>query len=366
MFIFIKSIWGFKVDLLFLDKDFNVQKIIDSFKNFAWNRKYFEPGNFSIETSLIEYLGIRDSGCEYLYCNNFKETAKLETMRYDSSGVNLTVIQTGRFLENDLSDRAITTTYKFSGTSEQIARDIVSKFCINCKHPLFGGKLQLGNYKGLGQKRTYQNTGGDVKTVLYDLLKLDGLSFSIDYNYELDTLTFNVWSGLDRTEAQTENSYATFCKGFENIQNDKYSKDETHYKNFVFVAGEGTGSGRTIVEIDKTVEGEERKELYVDARDLQSDENTTEDEYREMLFERGLEKLQENNKVEIAEFDIDPDANLKCGIDYDLGDLVTYKNEDLDLYIDNRIVEISSVFDGEKESTEVAFGDDYNIRKVMS
>lgn len=365
-YISIKNIWGFKLDLLFLDDEFNVQKNLDYFKNFAWNRKYFEPGNFSIETLLEDYIDIKSNNCKYLYCKEFRETAKLETLEYNSSSTSTTVIQTGRFLENDLSDRVIPTTFKISGTSEQIAREIVTKYCINCKYPLFGGKLQLGKYKGLGQKRTYQNTGGDIKTILYDLLKLDGLSYSIDYDYELNTLTFNVWSGLNRTENQTENSWATFCKGFENIQNDKYSRDDTHFKNFVFVAGEGTGSGRTIVEIDKVAEGEERKELYVDARDLQSDEDTTEDEYREALYERGLEKLQENNRVELAEFEIDPQSNLEYGKDYDLGDLVTYKNEDLELYIDNRIIEVSKVFDGENETTEVAFGDDYNIRKAVS
>lgn len=34
------------MDLLFLDKNFIVCKIVDSFKNFAWNRKYFEPRKF--------------------------------------------------------------------------------------------------------------------------------------------------------------------------------------------------------------------------------------------------------------------------------------------------------------------------------
>lgn len=34
------------MDLLVLDKDFKVCKIVDTFKNFAWNRKYYDPRKF--------------------------------------------------------------------------------------------------------------------------------------------------------------------------------------------------------------------------------------------------------------------------------------------------------------------------------
>ena len=311
-------------------------------------------------------MDIKKNTGKYLCSKNFKETAILETLDYNSTGASTTAILTGRFLESVLADRVIKTTKTYSGTTEQIARNMVNDFCINCTYPLFDGKLQLGNYKGLGQKRVYQNTGDDIKTALYDLLKLDGLSFSIDYDYEEDTLTFNVWSGLDRTENQTTNSWATFCKNFENIQNDRYSKDETQFKNFAYVAGEGIGGNRVIVEVNQIKSGEERKELYVDARDLQQDDAMTDAKYKETLRQRGLEKLQANNRVEIIEFDIDPESNLEYGKDYDLGDMVMYKSDDLGISVDNRIIEISSVFEGENETIEISFGDDYNIRKVVN
>ena len=299
-----------------------------------------------------------------MWCKDFRETAKLETLDYNSTGTSTTSILTGRFLESVLADRVIKTTWTYSGTTEQIARKMVKDFCIDSVNPIFDGKLELGTYKGLGVKRVYQNTGDDIKTALCELLKLDGLSYSIDYDYEADKLAFNVWSGLDRTENQNVNSWASFCKNFENIQADKYSMDETQFKNFAYVAGEGRAGNRVVVEVNQVKAGEERKELYVDARDLQQDENMLDGDYKEALKQRGLEKLQENNKVELTEFNIDPESNLEYGIDYDLGDIVMYQNEDLGLQVDNRIIEISNVFDGENETVEVTFGDDYNIRKV--
>lgn len=106
------------------------------------------------------------------------------------------------------------------------------------------------------------------------------------------------------------------------------------YKNFAYVAGEGEGSARVIVEVDlRSSADEERREVYVDARDLQStyqddagDEHTyTADQYRALLRQRGLEKLAEYQKIETVNGDVDPNANLTYGVDFDLGDLCTYR-----------------------------------------
>lgn len=354
------------MDLLFLNKNFEVCKLVDSFKSFSWTRKYFEPGNFTIEITIDDYLDIKANECKYIYCKDYTETGVIETTNYNSRIGSTTVTLTGRFLEKVLEDRVIKLTKTYSGTTETIARKMVNDYCINCDNPLFNGRLQLGTYKGLGESKVYQNTGDDIKTALYDLLKVDRLSYSIDYDYVEETLTFNVWQGLDRTENQDINSWATFSKNFENIQEDECSVDETRFKNFAYVAGQDQGENRVVVEVNQIKEGEDRKELYVDARDLQQDDDMTLNEYKAILRERGLEKLQENNKVEIVSFRVDPNSNLIYKTDYDLGDIVMYKNEELGIYIENRIVEISDVFDGVDEKIEIAFGDDYNIKKVIN
>lgn len=349
------------MDLLFLNDLFEPCSVIDSFNNLAWSRKYYDVDSFSLEVIADVYKDIKNSSAKYLYCRDFKETAKLETLEYDDRGTTTKVTLTGRFLEILLEDRVIKKTKTYRGTTEQIARSIVNDFCINCDYPI--AKLQLGDYKGLGQNRFFQVTGDDVKVVLYQLLKLDELSYSVDYNLEKDELTFNVWQGLDRTENQSENSWVTLSKNFENIQNDKYATDETKYKNVAIVAGEGEGSERIVLEINKIKDGEDRKELYVDARDLQKSEDMSDSEYLDTLKQRGEEQLQDYNRVETTEFEVDSDSNLEYKVDYDIGDKVTYKNEDLELYVENRIVEISEVFEGKDKKIDVVFGDDYNIKK---
>ncbi len=352
------------MDLYFLDKDFKLVKILDVFKNFAWHRKYYDTGNFSIEITIDEYKQLKESNAKYVCCNEFRETAKIETLDYISSSVSATtVILTGRFLENELANRVIKQTVIYYAKTEMIARDLVEKLCINSENPLFEGKLKLGKYNNLGTYRDWQKTGDDLELTLHELLKLDGLTYSIDYDYENDELVFNVWKGKDRRETQLENAWCVFSKDFENIQNDKYSTDETQYKNVAIVAGEGVGGNRVVVEVNQIKPGEERRELYVDARDLQQGEDMSEAEYKNNLIQRGQEKLQDANKVDVVEFKIDPDSNLIYGQDFDLGDDVTYKNEDLDIYVDNKIVEIAEVFEDGARTIEVVFGDDYNIKR---
>ena len=83
-----------------------------------------------------------------------------------------------------------------------------------------------------------------------------------------------------------------------------------------------------------------------------------------MLKERGIEKLNECNKVEVSNFSIDPLSNLKYKEDFDLGDKVVYKNDELGLIIENRIVGITEAYENGNRTIDVTFGEHYNIKKI--
>lgn len=260
--------------------------------------------------------------------------------------------------------------------TEDIIRSLVTIFAINAGERSIP-KLTLGKRKGLGRTRTMQITGKNLLDKIYELCKEDELSISLYYDFDNDKLVFEVWKGLNRSDLQTENTWAVFSRNFENILNDEYSTDETQYRNFAYVEGEveeatvtaGDGSKSTIkrrveVTVNRVKSGEERRELYVDARDLQKKEETTDAEYIEMLKERGIEKLNECNKVEMSNFCIDSLSNLVYLKDYDLGDNVVYKNEELGFNIEKRIIGITEGYENGNKTIDVTFGEDYNIRKV--
>lgn len=352
------------MDLLLLDKNFQICGIIDDFASLVWNRKYYECGNFTLQTKLDKYNDIKIA--KYIYCKDFVETAVIEAIKIQES---TQIVETsGRFLESILAKRVINITKKFSNKiTEDIVRSLITDIAINDTNRKID-KLVLGTRQGLGTSRTMQMTGDVLLDKIYELCKEDELGFRVRYDFDNDEIIAEVWKGLDRIDTQTINTWAIFSKNFENITDSEYNTDSTQYRNYAYVEGEVTdvegNKTRKSTIVDMRKEGEERLELYVDARDLQKDEETTDMEYMEMLRERGKEKLAENNKVEEASFSIDPYSNLIYKTDFDLGDKVVYKNDELGFNIENRIVGISEAYENGNKTIDVIFGDEYNLKKI--
>ena len=358
------------MELLLLDKDFQICGLIDDFSSLVWNRKYYECGNFNLQIGIKYWKQFKNA--MYVYSKDFVETGILETLNHKTTTQGTEIQRSGRFLESMLVDRVINKTQSFKNMiTEDIIRSLVNTFAINVGTRSIL-KLTLGERKGLGRSRTMQITGGNLLDKIYELCKEDELSIQLWYDFDNNQLVFEVWQGLDRRDTQNGNTWAIFSRNFENITQDEYSYDETKYRNFAYVAGEDTGGNRVIVEVDRVKEGEKRKELWVDARDIQSETYDDEGnsskipdvEYREMLRERGIEKLNEYNKVETADFSIDTLANLEYKKDFDLGDKVIYKNDELGFNVENRIIGVLEAYENGNKTLDVSFGDDYNIKKV--
>ena len=107
---------------------------------------------------------------------------------------------------------------------------------------------------------------------------------------------------------------------------------------------------------------EERRELWVDARDLQpEDENGNTipaATYRAMLVQRGKEKLAEYRRIETVESGVDHLANLIYKRDFDLGDYSTYINTEINVETEKRITETMETYEGGATELTVTFGTD--------
>lgn len=100
------------------------------------------------------------------------------------------------------------------------------------------------------------------------------------------------------------------------------SVDKRAWRNYAYVLGEGEGSARVQVEVDLT-DGEERRELYVDARDLQKEvdgETLSDADYEAVLTQRGTEKLAETRLVEFIEATATGTVSVGDLVHYDSGE----------------------------------------------
>ena len=83
-----------------------------------------------------------------------------------------------------------------------------------------------------------------------------------------------------------------------------------------------------------------------------------------MLKERGIEKLNECKRIETSNFNINPLSNLEYEKDFNLGDKVVYKNDELGFNIEDRIIGVTESYENGEKTIETTFGEDYNIKKV--
>lgn len=362
--------------IMFFDKDFNVVGAVVVFNSLIWNRRYYEPGVFELHCS-VEYFDLLYNS-KYVTRNDRQELGVIREVNYkETDQAEREAYCKGYFAESLLNNRVIEKTVNLAGTPEDIGRTLMNTFIISPtdkdrKFP----QIKLGARKGIGDRLSLQVTGQPLGDELYEIERTQEMSHRLLFDYESSVLTFETWKGLDRTDEQTVNSWAIFSNSFKNVKDVVYDRDDTDYKNYAYVAGEGEGTARTIVEIDlrKTAD-EERRELYVDARDLQStymDDDGVEHtipraEYLEKLRQRGLEKLAEYDLIETVSSDVEQQANLEYLVDYDLGDLCTYRNTEIGIECTKRITEIEEVYEGAKSGVNVTFGTDdvTTIQKII-
>lgn len=326
------------MDLLIYSPDIVSVGVIDCFSSFRWRRRYFEPGEFELHVAATpDNLTVLAAG-NILHRLDRKEAGIIEGVSVaENNGVEEITV-TGRFGSCLLCQRIITPTINYSGTVEGGMRKVVSDNAITAR-PI--DRLTLGAAQGYAETCAFQATGKNVQTVLTALAKASGLGYITRLDVPARQWIFEVYKGADKTVTQSAGPYVLFSDEFGNITGPQYTYNEQAFKNYAYVAGEGEGSARMIVEVDQTG-GEPRRELWADARDLQKGE-LTDAQYQAQLTQRGLEKLAEAARAESFEAAAVDTANFEYLTNWDLGDIVSF--EKWGLLLNQRITEVEEVYE---------------------
>ena len=351
------------MNLIVLDKNFDIVGPVSSFTSLLWTRRYYEPGAFELYC-LPEYFSVLDAG-EYLYRSDRSELGVISSVIYEvkTDGTRLSCCK-GLFAESLLDRRVIELPFNKYAAPEVISRELVRLYAIEPSDSARAmPHIVLGELKELGSKVQKQITGDRLGSACFDIEKTQELSHRLRYDHLANNLIFEVYQGLDRRQSQDKNTWAVFSSSFCNVKTARYERNSADWANVAYVAGEDSGSDRKVVEVDISKEGDQRREIYVDARDLQSADDAgntlyTEDEYRSLLYQRGLEKLSEHELIESVDSEIDPYANLVYLKDFDLGDLVTFRHPEFGIEVDKRITEVREVLEGAAMQLDITFGQD--------
>lgn len=334
------------MQLMALKSDYSICAILNPV-NVQWNRKYYESGSFSVQLHAKDYL----SEMSFIYFSERNETGMIQDKVYSENVKGKYIQISGFFLEKELDDKIVYPTFYASGNTETKIRQMVNSYREDI--PL----LELDSTDNQkGGSVDFQNTAGNLGTVAYSVLKTKELSQRVIYDYTTNKKKYSVWQGVDRTRSQTTNNFITFSSNFGNIKNPSVEVDTSNFKNYALVGGSGDGADRIYQVVDLS-SGSYKKKIFIDAKDETYDTKTqTLAEYKNNLYQRGVEKLLNYQTINNITFDSSNSSYVYL-TDYDLGDKCDVLIDSLQLALECRIIAIYEVFKENKHTIELEFGE---------
>lgn len=338
------------MEIRFYRQDMNFIGLMENQQSLIWHRKYYEPGEFRLFCPLTEEnIKLTRKG-NLVWKRGSNEAAVIEDRMITDTPDDSHIEVEGRFISSYMDRRLIRPTVTYNGKVELAMRSLLSG--IEYAIPY----VELGELNGFPEEVTFQATYKNLLDYETKLSKCSDIGYRFRPDFNAKKIYFETYKGTDRTTSQGVVNRVIFSEMYNNLNEITYRENDQLLKNVVYIAGSGEGSDRVIVSIG-TATGLERRELYVDARDLRQEEGMTLEAYKEKLRQRGLEKLTGYQESKTIECFTDAKANFTYGVNYDLGDIVTVKKKDWDMIVNLRITEIEEVY--EKGIMEIypVFGD---------
>lgn len=322
------------MNLYVLNKARDIIAIEDTYESLIWNPQFYEPGEFEIYTRANSRLSEIFALDNYVLREGSDMVGVIERVQIVSDledGDHMII--SGRDAKSFLARRIIWKQRDISGTIENVMRTLITENAIS---PTLSYRkipdLLLGDANGWTEKIDTQYTGDNLLEAVVALCKLYGYGFKVVLNAQ-KKFVIQFYRGIDRSYSQTTNSFVVFSPEFENITTSDFTHDKSTLKNACNVAGEGEGNARKYYGVG-TVSGLERREMFVDARDLSSEvedesgnkKTLTTAEYNDLLVSRGREQLAENPETFQFEGEAETTRQYVYGEDFDLGDVVQVKD----------------------------------------
>lgn len=341
----------FKVD----NETFEQVGLVNQFTSFMWPTTFRGYGQFNLTCPVNDEMRELMKEGYWIWCDGSKQAGIIETVRAENDDDGMFMYEVSGFtLEYLLTTRIVWGTYNANNIDVSTAAcQIVDQAFIN---PSDSNRklsyLQLGEDPVAGGKITKQQTGSEVYSVLDEMLSDVGLGFNIVFDPTKQLLTFDIMQGVDRSISQNVNDIVVLSTDMEDILTSAYEVSIQDEKTIAFVQGEDSGSNRKSATAgDEKKVGFDRKEMYVDARDLQSDSTSgasmTDSEYIKAMKQRGLEKLSDFVRTESFESSLRvfSGTQYKFGVDYFVGDTVTMQDTRLGVQVDAVISEAEEDYD---------------------
>ncbi|MEV2807703.1 siphovirus ReqiPepy6 Gp37-like family protein [Paenibacillus larvae] len=350
-----------------IDTDFNLLGEVDAYTSLQWIRRWHRPGE--VELHIHPFMQNADKLQEDVILFKASRPQEAAMIKYreitmGEDGEEELIIK-GSMLANLIGRRI---TYPPEGKAydymnapiESIVKQIVKHNCVNPtdKERIIQGLICAPD-RGRGEKIQFQTRYKPLGEEIEKLSLMSQMGWEVSLDIENLRYVFDMLTGRNLTADQDVRPPAIFSTAYDNIESQSYISSAIGHKNIAVVAGQGEGEDRKIVTVG-TSTGLNRHEMFVDARDVgtqeEGSEPLSEEQIRKMLTDRGHEKLSEVKRVASLEAKILTKSNLTYRKDYDLGDVVTVLNRQWGLIMNTRITEAVEVYEPGGIRVDVTFG----------
>ena len=307
--------------------------LLETYHSFCWIERENE-GSFELVVPYNKYKDVifLDDTITHSESKRIMVVEELE-IRRNATTDNLIV--KGRSAEESFLSRRIVweqttvTGDVYSCVYKLLRENIISPTNLTRKLPGFNLDLEETRDPDLEQRYlSAQFTGDSLYEAVVALTSIVGANFVIFWDDTTKMYRYKISVGSDRSILDDpKNKPIILSERLEDGFDFSYLSTTKEYKNVGLVAGEGEGLDRkTAVVGSDAYEGWNRYELFVDARDIQSqdaDGNVIPpEEYKLFLIDRGDTKLAECSDTTVCELSVSETQQLVYGEDYNLGDTV--------------------------------------------
>ena len=337
------------MELRIYDSTLKRKGVVENHSSLIWTRKYFEPGDFELHVPLTdENISLLPKG-SIITKDNTVEAGIIESIVYTDNYDQKDIVVSGRFLSSLFDRRLVKNTFSWNSLVETGMRSLVSSVEAI---PL----LELGTLQGFVETVTFQVTMKELLATLTKLSKSSGIGYRVKPVFTSREMLFECYKGVDRSVDQHVNNRVIFSDVFNNLEQVQYTWNDQLLKTYAIVGGEGEGPLRVYVTVGSG-SGLGLREVFVDARDVRSDDFTTTEEYEDALKQRGYDVLKKDIEVESFDYSVIPDTTFEYKTDYDLGDIITISKSDWGVTLNSRITEVQEVYENGGMTVALTLGD---------
>jgi Siphovirus ReqiPepy6 Gp37-like protein len=315
------------LEISIFDTSFTRVAIIDDYSYFSFVRNFRRPNTFELRINRYK------DDAQYLTIGNYVVVYKggayriwrIESMEIeltDGRGSEVWIIK-GRSLSGVFEDRLclnkITNSSSGGYDTKTAPVETLMKYFVNVEvvNPTNTDR-KIPNYviatdQGRGVTVTASGRLQTVAELLETISFSNGIGYLVYFDLPTKKFVFEVIVGVDRSVGNGVNTPVLFSPDFDNIERLYFKNSKLGVKNYAIVGGQGDGKDRMFEEVG-TATGFDRRETFVDARDLETEDG---------LIDRGNERLAEYAEELIMEFDHTQIGPFVYEVDFNLGDIVT-------------------------------------------